>query len=291
MRIGMMMLVSAMLAGCAFGERPSPSPLPFVAPERFDLRSPVLPSLDDVREAAAEDRDRVDQGRARLLRVIGLSYGAQSGLAATTATLRAALLEQAALLDRTFDFNRVVVRPEQAAMTGGVVVPPVVVVAEAPIEVQESGVVLRAAERRYEMVQSAQFAVSAPDWRAYLLREYDPPPRPPDDVLPKTDAERRIWRQAVDEGWEAGAQQARRILADDLARLERDYVGMIRYRRLVLEGKIADFRMTFGARPLALDSDEAALRVRDVVGRIVEQARWRTDRAAERAWERVGGVP
>lgn len=268
-------------------ERAAQPVLSPIFPVSFDLREPVLPSRAEVRNAEAEqEKEEVSNGRARLLRVAGLAYGAQAGLAAETAALREALLEQASLLDRTFDFSRVVLRPETLSPSGALVLPPVIVAAERPMEVQESGDVIRIADRRYEIAEPARFAVSVPDWRAYLLRDYDPPQPPPADVLPKTAAEREIWRKAVDEGWEAGVSQARRLLADDLARLERDYVGMIRYRRLAEDGRIGDVRMAFGQTPLVLDAEEVALRVGDVVGRIVEQSRWRTDRVARDAWQR-----
>ena len=76
-----------------------------------------------------------------------------------------------------------------------------------------------------------------PDWRTYLIRHFDPPDVPKDVpavLLPKTSAQRKVWKAALLEGWTTGVSQAREIFRIDLRRARRDLLGQVRFHVLAL---------------------------------------------------------
>ena len=82
--------------------------------------------------------------------------------------------------------------------------------------------------------------MSAPrTWRQYLEREWGDVVPPPDILTPQNDEERQEWEVWVKMGWEQGFQQANDIFRADLAKLESDFQGMIRYRMLLAQGMIS----------------------------------------------------
>lgn len=56
--------------------------------------------------------------------------------------------------------------------------------------------------------------------------------------MPKNETEQQIWDMAVQEGWKEGIQQANRIFEVSYSRLEKDYLGMIKYKLLLGPGLI-----------------------------------------------------
>ena len=74
--------------------------------------------------------------------------------------------------------------------------------------------------------------------------------------------------QSVRVGWEKGLQQAYSIFQQNLARLKRDYRGMVLYRKLLQEKMISP---PFVARTeLGITGNGSDMRINDQVLRIVE---------------------
>jgi defect-in-organelle-trafficking protein DotC len=86
-------------------------------------------------------------------------------------------------------------------------------------------------------------------------------PSPPDvSLLPSTMEEKRVWQASVIEGWANGVAQANQIYADSLARLKRDYQGMVRYRMLLAQNMVSapqvaqrDLGVTGGGEALSVN--------------------------------------
>lgn len=92
---------------------------------------------------------------------------------------------------------------------------------------------LRITDRVYKILRQARFAVAIPHWHDYLQLSYTPPALPESAILPKTQAEQDTWAQGIEEGWNLGMRQAEQILEQNLMLLRRDYLGMVRYRKLL----------------------------------------------------------
>lgn len=256
--VGLAVLLPALLGGCAvfdrIGSRSSAEPdLAYsarAAGQRADVNSagrlgdieiPVVetPSLDQMMDRVpvkkGPEEKEGDRLRMPAMRDAALAYGARGGLAWTSRGINEQLRSRSAELTRTYDFNRILIHtPSQATL-----LPPVISEASETWESSDAGKTLRVADKVYEIVEQARFAPVAPLWHSYLIRSYTAPEPPPDSLLPKNEGERDAWKKYVAEGWEAGATQAREIFNADLRRLERDFVGMVRYKALLEEGKVS----------------------------------------------------
>lgn len=91
----------------------------------------------------------------------------------------------------------------------------------------------------YEIHKRERLVTAPPDWREYLL--FDIPvdaSKPVGALLPKTPEEQRLWADGSREGWEAGIIQANAEMLARIRNMGSDYIGMIKYIRLVAENKI-----------------------------------------------------
>lgn len=172
-----------------------------------------------------------DQIRVGFLRDEGFRIGVYYGLAARSERIAARVEEKRYDLDRSYRFS--------ALLDENGMLPPVV--SEVRDETQVEGERKREMSRVLKYEKPATFVSVAPTWRNYLfvglLQGKGGEPALPDPSLkPKDDKERAIWKEALQSGWAAGEKQAEDIFAKNLARMERDFVGMVRYKSLVSTG-------------------------------------------------------
>lgn len=233
-----------------------------------DSRTPNLAEMQELRagprrDAAAE----TDRLRASAMRDSALAYGAQGGLAWGSREINQMLERQAPNLDRTFDFNRLMIR-----QPGGVsVLPPVISEGRDTYEQADAGRTIRVADRYYEIVEQSRFAPTAPLWHEYLVRIFETPRTPPSELLPQDSNDRDLWRRYVAEGWAEGEKQAREIFRADLARLERDYTGMVRYAEMLQRGQVSS--PLVANQTLGVTGSGQNMRVNDTVHRITRDPR------------------
>ena len=125
---------------------------------------------------------------------------------------------------------------------------------------------LRLSDRTYKILTQARFVTAPPHWRNYLWMEYAMPTRPDNSLLPKNDVERAVWKQSVAKGWQHGIDQANTIYADNIARLKRDFNGMVLYRRLLAQNMVSEPYVA--KTELGVTGDSSSLRINDKVLRI-----------------------
>lgn len=190
------------------------------------------PSLEALQATRPGDQpaEGLDAGRSEVLRDGGQTYGAQGGLAARAFALNEMLRRNEPQLDGAYDF-RTLVLPAGNGQT--LMRPPIVSAAQMAFALGENGQVARETSCIYEITRAAELTSAPPNWRSYLVRAWEAPPRPADAVLPHTKAEVSYWNKHVAEGWAQGEKQAVEIFLSDLGRLQRDIIGMARYRVLL----------------------------------------------------------
>lgn len=226
------------------------------------------PSLEQLQAARPGDQkgDGLDAGRGEQLHQSALTYGAQGGLAARGFALNEMLRRYEAQLDSAYDF-RPLVLPVGTGQT--LMRPPIVTQAQMAFALGENGQVARETSCIYQITREAQLASAPPNWRSYLVRTWANPARPAEAGLPRTDAEVAYWNKWVAEGWAAGEKQAVEIFLSDLGRLQRDIIGMARYRVLLRAGLVEQPRMAFQDR--AVDGGRDDLHIGDRTVRITDQ--------------------
>jgi defect-in-organelle-trafficking protein DotC len=248
-------------------------------------RPPSLEALQAVRAGRADPGLGLEPGREETLYQAALSFGAQGGLAARSFALNDMLRRYEPTLDRSYDFSAVVL-----PLGGGrtLLRPPVVTQGQLAFALGDNAQVARETDCVYQLTREAQLASAPPNWRAYLVRNWKAPTRPHDAVLPRTEQEAAYWNKWVAEGWAQGEKQAVEIFLSDLGRLQRDIVGMARFRLLLRAGLVEHPRVAFENSVVNGGRDE--LRAGDRIVRITDQPGLRAD-ARRWAPKRRGPCP
>lgn len=239
-------------------------------------------SLQDIASLSADSAPvaaAIAPARANVLREAALPLGSHKGLADRSAELIAALDARATRLDTMYRFG--------ALITHNGMLPPVITEARDAIEASNDQV--RRADAMYKIVVPARFTSVAPSWRDYLyvgLRiKAQVDPLPFASMLPKTGAERAYWKQQVEVGYEQGRALANQILETNLARLNRDYTGMLRYSELLNRGMVSQPEVAVAPRIVSgdrnhIDVGDTLYRVTDHGGFVTDPSRWQASVAA-----------
>ena len=243
-------------------------------------RPPSLETLQAARPGFNPTSD-LSGPRAEALRQSALSFGARGGLAARGFAINEILRRYEGRLDATYDFRTLVV-PVGNGQT--LMRPPIVTEAQMAFALGDGGQVARETGRVYEITRQAQLASAPPNWRSYLVRVWVNPTPPPDDLRPRSKQEVEYWNKWVAEGWGKGEHQAVEIFLSDVGRLERDLVGMARYRVLLRANLVEQPRVTFANRAVQGGRDKMRLNDRTIT--ITNQPGLNPNR---RGWR--GGVP
>lgn len=209
---------------------------------------------------------KISQMRQKLLADIAMGLGAQGGLAWASEKMNAQLDKDRTYFNSVFNFN--------AMMLSHGVLPPVLVGGDNSLNLADPNTI-RVADKTYRIVEQAHFATTAPTWRDYLWLSYSKPELPDKTLLPRNAEEQKVWKKAIERGWEKGIQQAFSIFQQNLARLKRDYQGMILYRKLLQQRMI---NPPFVSRTeLGVTGNGTDMRVNDQVLRIVELPQLQTE--------------
>lgn len=195
--------------------------------------------------------------RYQMVQEEALSLGAQAGLAARAKVINCQLEKNAAYLDQAFNFQLLLL-PQN-------ILPPVLVEGRHILNLADNRTI-RIADRTYLIIQQAKFITAPPHWRQYLFLDYKKPEIPEIAMCAKSREERKVWEKFIIQGWNDGIHQADGIYADNLARLKRDYTGMIRYRTLLAQHMVTPPYVA--KTDLGITCDNAGMHVNDQVLRI-----------------------
>lgn len=195
------------------------------------LVSDVPPSLDRVLAGTEQvvQAQQLESGistlRLSALKSVALSFGTQAGYARRTYEIREQVQSRSNVLDRVYDF--------QGVMLDRNVLPPVLVEFTNTLSLAGEDA-LRLSDHTYRISSQARFVSAVPSWREYLLTSVVSSTGAQDlTLVPRDENEKRFWEAQVRAGWQAGVQQADQVFAVQLARLDRDFKGMVLYRHLL----------------------------------------------------------
>lgn len=210
--------------------------------------------------------------RVKALQDTAMGLGAQGGLAAASKEINDRLMRDKWYLESVYNFN--------GMMLSHGVISPVLEQGDNSLNLADPNTI-RVADKTYKIVQQARFATTPPTWREYLWMTYNKPELPAHFLLPRTREESRIWSRAITLGWQKGLEQSVNIFQQNLARLKRDYQGMILYRKLLAQNMIS---APFVSRTeLGVTGDGTDMRINDQVLRITELPKLQTESKGWRA--------
>lgn len=254
-RVFIGMLLSLVLVGCSTVQAPNPMALDNVeqsvveGPKEFmDLQTLSRP---EGVTAIPGQAGAINNLRIQSVKETAMSVAAQSALAWRGVEINKMLAARQPYLDGVFNFQGLLLDKE--------ILPPVLLESRHDISMEGPHHV-RVADRTYRIMRQARFVSVAPTWREYLMMS-EAKPEPPDiAMLPTTGEEKKAWQEGILEGWEQGVKQANQIYDENLARLKRDYQGMVRYRMLLAQNMVSapqiaqrDLGITGGGEQLSVN--------------------------------------
>ena len=197
--------------------------------------------LDKLQELQLDRKAQKKKGtemRLDAMRTEALRVGASHAFVHRMRILQAYLERHAVVWDKLFDFSALM-RMAAYGEAGSYILPAAVRLTTGGVVVDPGNEVVRVDGEAYEIVRRAEVVGGPPNWRSYLVMDLSAQlGRPDEALLPAKGRERKMWREWVAEGWEAGLNQADLEMRGRIGRLGMEYAGMVRYLRLVLEGRI-----------------------------------------------------
>ncbi len=185
--------------------------------------------------AVVDTNDIAIDIRLEALKEAAISFGARGGLAKRTFDIRKEIDARSRYLDKVYNFSQLLI----SAPSGFLIEPPIVTESMNAMLIDIDGQTAAVSDKIYNIIRNARIVSAPRTWRQYLEREWGEVTPPPDILTPQSKEDREIWSKYVTMGWKQGVQQASDIFQDDLAKLESDFQGMIRYRMLLAQGMIS----------------------------------------------------
>jgi defect in organelle trafficking protein DotC len=192
--------------------------------------------------------------------------GAQGGLSWRSWHLNQLLINQKQRLDQIFNFNYLILNHN--------VLPPILVEGDNTLNLND-GETIRISERDYKIIALPRFVTAPPTWRDYIWMNYQKPEPPNRSLLPANKKELEVWNEYIRLGWNEGVLQADQIFAAQLAKLRRDFSGMLLYRKLLAQNMISAPFVSQAELGVTGNSNE--LRINDRVLRITSTSELKPD--------------
>ena len=275
--------VIALLSACSTVPGPDAPPAvaaPAVIGAADDLRLGPAPaaSPDEVEiaiyEEDEEDAEEITEIRRQALLEAAQGYGSQLGYARRAWEIESLLEKRSIQLSQIFDFNRVV---SEAPVRAGYVVPPIVSRSHDAFRTDADGREASVADEYLTIVAPGRIMPVQPTWRDYLLFSAGEPHDLPQSLQPRSEGEKELFDAWFREGWVAGVALADAEMDSRLARLRRDYEGMLQYRRLVSMGMMD--RMVLQDADFGVTGSGDEMRIGSRTVQIVSDAQFETDPA------------
>lgn len=216
--------------------------------------------------------------REMALKQVAESIGMQAGLAHESKVINAHLQGHAQQMDKVFNFNSLLYQHY--------LLPPVIVQATNQIKVSDDGDMIRAGGNSYRIVKQVQFVTVPPTWRDYLWMSYQAPALPDKAVLPKNDAEQKIWAYSIVKGWAEGIQQGLNIFKVNMHKLSRDFNGMVLYKRLLAKNMVSPFYVK--SKNLGITGDGSHITIDDHTYQITDKPQFEK---TGKLWQSVSVKP
>jgi defect-in-organelle-trafficking protein DotC len=180
--------------------------------------------------------------RLRAMRQAAEAVGVQKGYAYRMKEYQRLLMSQEKRYDESFDFRQLMeLVPGKYDNEVRLYRLPAVI-QEARNYIEGDDTFLTATGTTYRILTNTRLTTVPPTWRDYLLTSANlEANNPATAILPEggNEEEREIWAMHVLRGWERGLGQADQEVQLRVSRFRRDFVGMVRYLRL-LEQKLID---------------------------------------------------
>ncbi|MCW2240348.1 type IV secretory system conjugative DNA transfer family protein [Azospirillum canadense] len=235
------------------------------------------PTLDALRDAPPfrSEASEADAARLAAVKQAALSLGMRAGFNRGIYCHQKDLTRLADQLDRQYDFTKLLYDAG-----GGFYFEPGVVTEHAnEITFAEGGTKAASSTSRVVLNAREQLVTRARHWTQYLVVDIEPLAPISPYNRPKSE-DMSAWNAWVKDGWQRGLQQAADTMNALWSELDRDYIGMLNFRRLANEQRLQLPRIVVNNRGVTGNADE--IRVNDTEieikrpsGLTTNPAKWR----------------
>lgn len=225
----------------------------FASPHIWAAPAPTLDQIVRLSNTAPS----ADAAKIAGIRENGLRLGAQGGLLNRAKEIEIKIGGIAADLDRIFAF--------QPLLDEDGLLPPVISESDSKVETRDGAQRLEFAGKTYKIISPARFVRVVPTWRDYLFSGLSDDRMGVDSLppalRPSSGPEKDAWEESVKSGWVIGVTQADAIFTENISRLRRDYLGMLRYHALAGRGMIKRPVLARTPESINVTGDEIAIGV------------------------------
>lgn len=201
---------------------------PVAGPRKGDPAE--LAALLEMKGSTSKEKNAVMLMRPSAIREAAQLVTLQTAIAWRYKQLVDATEHYSPVMDTAFNFSPLIMTQGQA-----LIMPPLLTRAGASMRIEDAETATTA-DTTYEMLAPARYISTIPNWREYLMMEAFPEPEKPNPaLLPQNNEERAIWREAVREAWAHGLAEAEQLYADNVARMVREYRGIMLYHLLTAQ--------------------------------------------------------
>jgi len=151
--------------------------------------------LSNIEALKSPTSSKISTIRQDVLKQTARSMGAQASLSWRSRQLNLMLNSQKRNLDRIFNFNYLTLDKN--------VLPPILVEGRNNLNLADD-FTIRVSDHEYQIVQPPRFVTAPPNWRNYIWMSYKKPETPNSTLLPQNAAERKIWNEYIQVGWDEG---------------------------------------------------------------------------------------
>ncbi|MFG6375177.1 MAG: type IV secretion system DotC family protein [Desulfovibrio sp.] len=195
-----------------------------------DKSSPELKELLELQSSSGKSETAVSKMRPSAIREAAQLATFQKAMSWRYGQLVDETERYCNIMDTAFNFSPLLLTQGQA-----LIMPPVLAKAGASMRI-EDGDTATASKATYELLEPARYIASPPTWREFLMVDSFPKAEEPNPaLLPRNSEEKAIWRKAVREAWNEGAEQADQLYADNVSRMAREYRGIMLYHLLTAQ--------------------------------------------------------
>jgi len=165
--------------------------------------------------------------REGALREAAATVGLQGGIKYRYSQINQEINRMADQLDFIYDFKPLLIKEKM--------MPPIVAESSGSYGLHQDGSA-SSSLTTFEIIQEAKLVAMQPQWRDYLIQDYQANTDINPALRPKDDTEIELWKTGVKAGWEEGIRIADRMADENINHLTRDYRGSIRFHRLAQQG-------------------------------------------------------
>ena len=267
-----------------------------------------VPTLGSILSGSVHGQDSVANGgmevptiRGQAIQEAAASLGARAGLARGLSDLDASLKKQVATMDANYNFSALALsvpmreglpatapNPKTGNGEYAMILPPVIVEGNDSDSFPNDDE-MRIADRVYKIYNKARLIPVdkdtgrpvVPDWRDYLIFSYQEVQMPHPSLLPRNDAEKRLWDEWVKKGWDEGMLQSKQLFDGGWSRLNRDFKGMLNYRLaysqgLVTRPQVAGVNMGVTGGGTEMRLNDRTVRITDHSSLVPDTGKWST---------------